>query len=76
MPHVVGTLLGDTTGCGDSFAGAFLIGSRFVGLSAVNAIDYAVRAAAKTATEFGVGDALPYSPDRQHRKDPEYPIGV
>jgi sugar/nucleoside kinase (ribokinase family) len=56
----------DDTGCGDSFAGAYVIGRVFLGLSAEAALLYAIKAAAATATQVGVARPLPYKqPDRR-----------
>jgi sugar/nucleoside kinase (ribokinase family) len=50
----------DDTACGDSFAAAFPIGWRLLGLGVEGALLYAVEAAAATATQVGMAEPLPY----------------
>ena len=50
----------DDTGCGDSFAAAYVIGRVFLGLSADGALLYAIEAAAATAMQVGVARPLPH----------------
>jgi sugar/nucleoside kinase (ribokinase family) len=55
------TRLVDDTGCGDSFAAAYVIGRVFFRLSAESALVYAIKAAAATATQLGVARPMPYT---------------
>jgi sugar/nucleoside kinase (ribokinase family) len=55
----------DDTGCGDSFASALVLAWRLLGLSAEDALLYALAAAATTATQGGVRRPLPHRQIRE-----------
>lgn len=50
----------DDTGCGDSFAAAYIIGRNFLGLNADDALHFGVEAAKATATQTGVSKPMAY----------------